>query len=117
MCDKIKNNNKYFYKDLVIYDQLKVIKLPMTVVSSGISSMKHFLSPSAIWKYNAETTSSNNTRAIKDDNLINMLFLCLEYEHRQISRKMTWHTSSNTTVLLLRSYFGFTVSIFYKRLF
>ena len=28
---------------------------PITIVSSGISSMKHFLSVSAMWKYKAET--------------------------------------------------------------
>jgi len=34
---------------------------PITVVSSGISSIKHFLSVSAMWKYNPEHNGSNST--------------------------------------------------------
>ena len=35
--------------------------IPITVVSSGISSIKHFLSVSAMWKYNPEHMGSNST--------------------------------------------------------
>ena len=35
--------------------QYFVTNLPTTMVSSGISSIKHFFSVSPMWKYNAET--------------------------------------------------------------
>lgn len=35
------------------------IILPITTVSSGISSIKHFLSVSDIWKYNAEENDAH----------------------------------------------------------
>lgn len=37
--------------------------LPTTMVSSGISSMKHFFSVSPIWKYNPDATEKTENRA------------------------------------------------------
>lgn len=48
--------------------------LPITVVSSGISSMKHFLSPSAMWKYKAEVTSKKKNSANSEETLNNSIF-------------------------------------------
>ncbi len=45
--------------------------LPMTIVSSGISSMKHFLSVSPMWKYNAEAIGS---RAASENTSLDHIF-------------------------------------------
>lgn len=41
------------------YLTITEIILPITTVSSGISSIKHFLSVSDIWKYNAEENDAH----------------------------------------------------------
>lgn len=48
---------------------------PITVVSSGISSMKHFLSPSAMWKYKAEVKSKKRNKNKTDEILNISIFL------------------------------------------
>lgn len=50
----------------------------MTFVSSGISSMKHFLSVSAIWKYSADEVCAKISKDSKEFNdilYILMVFL------------------------------------------
>lgn len=71
--------------------------LPITVVSSGTSSMKHFLSPSAIWKYKADAASNTRNETRIEESFNNSIFRYFTAigEIKQSSPiQITFHTSS-----------------------
>lgn len=63
--------------------------LPITIVSSGISSMKHFRSVSAMWKYRPETHDKYRTKITEMHGPF-IFPACVE--------RKTWWTSSSDTL-------------------
>lgn len=68
--------NRFEYFSFSVLPDIKIQYIPKTVVSSGISSMKHLRSVSLMWKYSDDEKFTMNAAKMKNVNsVLNILFV------------------------------------------